>query len=229
MGRGLFAAAVVLAVLAISPARVRANGTDELDRVISNIQAKYVSVKEFHASFNQASTVKVLNKVQRAQGEVWFKKPGKMRWNFYTPYRDEIVSNGKRFWYYNKEDKQVVESSLEQVVENPTTTTFLQGLGAIKDAFLAKFPKTGKKDPKGNYLVELEPKGRGGDEVNRFTVVVDPKTWIVKTIYLYDPFGNVTTVTFKDIEINRGISNSLFTFKVPKGVEVIRAPTSSRK
>jgi len=115
------------------------------------------------------------------------------------------------------------------VVENPTTTTFLQGLGAIKDAFLAKFPKTGKKDPKGNYLVELEPKGRGGDEVNRFTVVVDPKTWIVKTIYLYDPFGNVTTVTFKDIEINRGISNSLFTFKVPKGVDVIKAPTSSRK
>ncbi len=209
--------------LAVTPWTWGGEG-DELHRVISHVQKRYESTREFQASFEQASTVKALNRVQHAEGEVWFKKPGKMRWNYYKPSRDEIVSDGKKFWYYYRDDNQVVETSLDQVVDNPSTATFLQGLGNIGEEFKARFPDNGGRDKEGNYLIQLVPKDNSGDEVNKFTIVVDPKSWLVKMFYLYDPFGNVTTVTFKDIKINKGIADSLFTFRAPKGVEVIRAP-----
>jgi outer membrane lipoprotein carrier protein len=191
------------------------------------VQQRYESANEFHALFEQASTVRALGREQKAEGEVWFKKPGKMRWNYYYPNKDEIVSDGEKFWYYSSEDKQVVESTLKGVVDSPTTTTLLQGLGSIKDLFDARFPASGSKDEKGRYVVELEPKNTGRDETGRFAIAVNPDTWLAEVVYLYDPFGNTTTITFKDIKLNNGIAESLFAFKVPKGAEVIKAPPAA--
>jgi outer membrane lipoprotein-sorting protein len=50
---------------------------------------------------------------------------------------------------------------------------------------------------------------------------------MVDTIYLYDPFGNLTKVKLKDIQVDKGVSDSLFDFKVPSGVEVIKPPAST--
>lgn len=50
---------------------------------------------------------------------------------------------------------------------------------------------------------------------------------MVNTLYLYDPFGNLTKVLLKNIEIDKGVSDSLFNFQVPSGVEVIKPPASA--
>ncbi|MCH8029391.1 MAG: outer membrane lipoprotein chaperone LolA [Candidatus Dadabacteria bacterium] len=214
---------LVVALLIAVPALGTSSASD-LERVVENVQRTYEGAREFHASFEQTAEIKALEKVQKSKGEVWFKKPGKMRWNYYTPNRDEIVSDGSTFWQYDHEEKQVVETSIERVISTQGTTTFLQGLGKIKEQFNASFPTKGHRDAKGNYLVDLSPKDDSGDEVNRFTIVVDPKSWIVSAIFLYDPFNNKTIVNFSNIEINKGISDSVFKFKIPKGVEVIKAP-----
>ena len=49
---------------------------------------------------------------------------------------------------------------------------------------------------------------------------------LVDTMYLYDPFGNLTTVKLKDIKIDKEVPGSLFKFDVPAGVEVIKPPTA---
>ncbi|MEE9253107.1 MAG: outer membrane lipoprotein chaperone LolA [Thermodesulfobacteriota bacterium] len=214
---------LVVALLIAVPALGTSSASD-LERVVENVQRTYERAREFHASFEQTAEIKALEKVQKSKGEVWFKKPGKMRWNYYTPNRDEIVSDGSTFWQYDHEEKQVVETSIERVISTQGTTTFLQGLGKIKEQFNASFPTKEHRDAKGNYLVDLSPKDDSGDEVNRFTIVVDPKSWIVSAIFLYDPFNNKTIVNFSNIEINKGISDSVFKFKIPKGVEVIKAP-----
>jgi len=199
----------------------------ELDMVVSNIQKRYEQAAQLQADFIQESVVRALDRVQRAEGEVWFKKPGMMRWNYHTPNRDQIVSDGKFFWYYDQEEKLVVESNVADIMTTPTTTTFLQGLGNLNEQFSASFSESGKKDDKGNYVIDLEPKNPTDDELNRFTIIVDPKTWLVSVIHLYDPFGNLTRISFYNLQINKGISDSVFKFNVPKGVDVIRPPSSA--
>lgn len=215
---------LLIAVFLFS-AHVNYSRADELETVVDGIQNNYEEITDFHADFTQEATVKALDKVQKADGEVWFKKPGKMRWNYYTPVKDEIVSDGKTLWFYNVEEKQVIESPLAQVSETETTTTLLSGLGNIKKLFDASFSESGKSDKNGNYMVDLKPK-TGEEDYNKVTVAVDKDSMIVNTIYLYDPFGNLTKITLNDIEIDKGVSDSLFSFVVPSGVEVVRPPSA---
>lgn len=199
---------------------------EDLDAVVDKIQLKYEQISDFHADFTQEATVKALNKVQKADGEVWFKKPGMMRWNYYQPAKDEIVSDGRTLWFYNEEEKQVIESPLHQVSDTGTTTTLLSGLGKIKELFEASFSDSKEFEKNGSYLIDLRPK-EDGEDFNMVTVSVDKSTMIVNTMYMYDPYGNLTKVTLENIQVDKGVSDSLFDFKPPAGVEVIKPPASA--
>lgn len=223
--RNLFLSSIMFLVITAIPDMARLENKPDLDSVLTKVQNNYEKMNDFHSKFTQEATVRSLNQIQKADGEVWFKKPGKMRWNYYRPNKDVIASDGKTIWFYNQEEKQVIESRLTEVVDTPTTTTFLSGLGNIKKDFNAKFSETSFPDENGNYLIDLSPKENSGDEeYNRVTIAVD-KNMLVKTIYLYDPFGNLTKVKLEDIEINKGVSDSLFKFEAPKGTEVIISPS----
>ncbi|MEX1000414.1 MAG: outer membrane lipoprotein chaperone LolA, partial [Thermodesulfobacteriota bacterium] len=151
----MFTLFLILFVFAIHSSAQEKN----LDSVIDGIQKKYEQINNFQAFFTQESEVKALDKVQKAQGEVWFKKPGKMRWNYDTPNKDQIVSDGKTLWFYDQDEEQVIETPLAQVSETQSTTTLLSGLGNIKKLFNASFAEPGEINPNGGYLVDLVPKG----------------------------------------------------------------------
>ena len=199
---------------------------ESIDTVVDKIQKKYEKIADFHADFTQEATVKALNKVQKSDGEVWFKKPGKMRWNYYEPFKDEIVSDGNTLWFYNEEEKQVIESPLDSVSGTETTSTLLSGLGRIKNLYKTSFSDSKEFQSDGNYLIDLRPKDEGED-YNKVTLSINKNTMMVDTIYLYDPFGNLTKVKLKDIQVDKGVPDSLFKFKVPSGVEVIKPPAST--
>jgi len=214
----------IIAIL-LSLTYAYSSAAEELEIVVDKIQNKYEEITDFHAKFTQEATVKALDKVQKSEGEVWFKKPGKMRWNYYTPEKDEIVSDGKTLWFYDVAEKQVIESPLAQVSDTQNTTSLLSGLGNIKEVFDASFADTTDTNSNGNYMLELKPKN-GEEQYNKAVVAFDKDTMVVRSIYLYDPFGNLTTISLKDIEIDSGVQDSLFSFTVPSGVEVIRPPSA---
>jgi len=199
---------------------------ESIDAVVDKIQKKYEEIEDFHADFTQEATVKALNTVQKSDGEVWFKKPGKMRWNYYEPYKDQIVSDGRTLWFYNEEEKQVIESPLNQVSETESTSTLLSGLGKIKDLYKTSFTESEEFEADGSYLIDLRPKEEGED-YNKVTLAINKNTMMVNTLYLYDPFGNLTKVLLKNVEVDKGVSDSLFDFKAPSGVEIIKPPASA--
>jgi outer membrane lipoprotein carrier protein len=163
---------------------------------------------------------------QRAQGEWWFKKPGKLRWKYSRPTKDEYVSDGITIWYYNEEEKQVIESPLSEVINTPTTTTLISGLGNLKNLFDARFSKNSPAEENNNtYFIDLLPK-ENSEEYSTVTIAVDKGSMLVNTIYLLDPFGNLTTIKLSDMQINDGIPDSLFKFKAPKGAEITKVPPS---
>lgn len=220
---------VVLFLISIlSRSQLLAKENENLDTVLNHIQERYEKINDFSSKFTQEATVKALNKVQRAQGDVWFKKPGKMRWNYSRPTKDEIVSDGITIWFYNEEEKQVIESPLSEVIDTPTTTTLISGLGNLKNLFDARFSKNSPpKENNNTYLIDLLPK-ENSEEYSIVTVAVDKDSMLVNTIYIYDPFGNLTTVKLNDMQINNGVPDSLFTFKAPKGAEITKVPPPGR-
>ncbi len=216
---------VVLGLLFTSTAGFPGQG-ENIDVVVDKIQKKYEEIEDFHADFTQEATVKALNTVQKSDGEVWFKKPGKMRWNYYEPYKDEIVSDGRTLWFYNEEENQVIESPLSKVSDTETTSTLLSGLGKLKELYKTSFSESKEFEANGSYLIDLRPKTEGED-YNKVTLSISKSNMMVNTLYLYDPFGNLTKVLLKNVEIDKGVSDSLFNFEVPSGVEIIKPPASA--
>lgn len=217
---------ILILVLLLSSTATYSGQEESIDTVVDKIQKKYEEIADFHADFTQEAMVKALNKVQKSDGEVWFKRPGKMRWNYHEPFKDEIVSDGNTLWFYNAEEKQVIESPLEKVSGTETTSTLLSGLGNIKQLYKTSFSGSKEFESDGNYLIDLRPKEKGED-YNKVTLSINRNTMMVDTIYLYDPFGNLTKVMLKDVKIDKGVSDSLFNFTVPSGVEVIKPPSSA--
>jgi YD repeat-containing protein len=71
--------------------------------------------------------------------------------------------------------------------------------------------------------VDLVPKGE--EDYNKVTISVNKNDMMVNTIYLYDAFGNLTTVTLKDIKTDTKVADSLFNFITPEGTEVVKPPS----
>lgn len=202
--------------------------SEPVNFIVDKLQKKYEGITDFHADFVQEAEVRALNKTQKAYGEVWFKKPGKMRWNYYSPTKDTIVSDGKNLWYYVSQENQVLESNLKDLNNGDTTsTTLLSGLGKIKELFEVELISDPALQTKNSYLLELIPKGVDEDEIkNKVLISVNKSDSLVSTIYLFDPFGNQTKVSLIKTEINKKISNNIFDFKVPKGAEVVKLPSN---
>jgi len=198
----------------------------QVDFIVDKLQKKYEGINNFHADFVQEAEVRALKKTQKAFGEVWFKKPGKMRWNYYSPTKDTIVSDGNNLWYYIEQENQVLESKLKDLNGGDTSsTTLLSGLGKIKELFKVKLITDPALQSKTGYLLELIPKDIDEDEIkNKIIINVNKSDSLVSTIYLFDPFGNQTKISLIKTELNKKMSNKIFDFKPPKGAEIVKLP-----
>jgi len=198
--------------------------TLSLDQVLSKVQEQYEVHQDFKANFVQESFLKSLGKKQQAEGTVSFKKPGKMRWIYRRPTQQEIISDGKTLWTYRPEEKQVIIGAMTRAFQSKAPSTFLAGIGNLKRDFQARFAK---EIPLGKvYALELVPlETQGGLE--KLSLVVDRQSFKILQAKIQDAMGNITQISFSKIQFDNQLSDSLFAFTPPPGVEVFRLPGSA--
>src|SRR5437868_3324683 len=76
-----------------------------VDNIVKRLQARYDSTAGFRADFTQEIESATLGQKVESRGTVFFKKPGRMRWEFSEP-QQTLVSDGTFFWFYQPADKQ---------------------------------------------------------------------------------------------------------------------------
>lgn len=165
------------------------------------------------ARFAQMVLDKNLKQLQQAQGVMQFSRPGKFRWDYLKPYEQTIVGDGTRLWIYDKDLNQVTVRKLDLA------------LGASPAALLAgsndlerDFTLTNLGVEKGLDWLEATPKKR--DTVFERVRMGFGKSGL-EAMELRDQFGQVTVITFADVERNPRLAAEVFRFTPPKGVDVI--------
>jgi len=192
-----------------------------LGEVVAKVQEQYEIHSDFKARFLQESLIKSLGKKQQAEGMVYFKKPGKMRWIYRKPTKQEIISDGKTLWTYRPEDKQVIVTRMAQAFQSKAPSTFLAGIGNLQRDFQAQFVR--EPTPASDYSLELTPLESQGS-LEKLFLLVDRETFSILQAKIQDPMGNITQINFSKIQFDNNLSDSLFTFSPPKGVEVFPMP-----
>ena len=191
-----------------------------LDDVVRGLEGAYGKMNDLKAEFSQTAFNKSLNQSIPAQGTVYLKKGGKLRWEYSDPTPQEIVSDGKTLWVYTPTLSQVNVGPAPEALSGPAGS-FLSGLGKLREHFTVRFLNPADpKDKDGTVALDLTPK-QPLPTMNRLILSVDPKSWEARRAVIYDQFENTVTMQFSKITVNTGLADKLFTFVAPKGVATV--------
>jgi outer membrane lipoprotein carrier protein len=220
----------------VNPGRAQAEA--DLKDIVAAVERSYESLTDLQASFSQKTYIASMKREQTGNGTLYIRKnpgaPAMFRFDYTRP-KQLIVSDGSSVWFYLPENRQVMVTDVRSMFEggNGVTLNFLTGIGRISRDFSITRPNDGR-DAEGNYLLELVPKSSSRN-LQKLRLAVSAKVvdeylkgakggggFPIVSSVVDDHFGTRTTIDFGNVRINRGLKASLFSFKVPKGVEVIR-------
>jgi len=152
---------------------------------------------------------------EESTGHFYLQKPDLFRWDYLQPYRQEIVSDGEKIWYF--------DADLEQVTVKPykamhgSALLLLLGKGMeLDEQFNIQIIDQFSDDAR----IRLVPKGKGqGVE----QILVGMNNGQLSSLALKDPFGQITNIEFNSIQKNGAIEASVFSFTVPDGADLLES------
>jgi outer membrane lipoprotein carrier protein len=209
--------ALAVLLLLIPPPSAVAQSVEE---VVAGIEGAYARIADFRADFTQQAFNRSLGQSIKADGSVYVKRPGKMRWEYRTPSVQQIVSDGQSLWVYTPELNQVNVGEAPRALAGPAGS-FLAGLGKVSEEFRVRFLNpAARTDEDGNLVLDLTPR-RPTPVLARLILSVDPRVFLARKAVLYDQFDNTVTMLFTRVTVNPGLQDGLFTFTPPRGVAVM--------
>ena len=187
-----------------------------LDEIITRVE-KHYSGTGFSAQFTQMSTIKAMDITDTASGKAIFKRPGKMRWEYETPERQIIITDGNTLWIFRPDDNQVMIGKAPSFFKGGKGFSFLSDMKEIRQKFDIRLEKNA---PEGFFVLTLFPKEKTYDVV-KIQLIISKKVFDIVEIKTYNSYGDETWFGFSNIQFKQKIDDSLFHFNIPKDAEVL--------
>ena len=191
----------------------------DLAAVVARVQSRYDQAKDFQARFTQKYSRQVVGRETVFAGQVHFKKPGRMRWDYDKPEARMFLSNGQLLWLYEPEEKQAFKQDLK-TSQLPAVLAFLMGRGRIADEFEVTWSNDTRFGRPDDYRLSLRPK-QPQSTYKSIVFVVDAGDFSVRESVLVDQQGNANHFVFSDLKINAKVSDEVFRWSPPAGVRVV--------
>jgi outer membrane lipoprotein carrier protein len=205
--------ALALAGALISSAAEASPADASAEALARRIEQRHRTLADFTARFVQSYRSGILGREVTERGTVSVKPPGRMLWEYRDPEPKTFVSDGKAFYFYVPADRQVV------VRERGGDRGLLARLLAGGASLLAEFDAGLEQGAAGRPRLRLTPKQPDPD-VERVCLEADARDRI-QSLEILDTQGNRSRFRFEAIRENVGLSDRLFRFTVPEGVELV--------
>ena len=177
----------------------------------------FKQVQSMRADFTQTVISENRRSAEKSQGMLQMQRPGKFRWEYQTPYEQQIIANGKNLWIYDVEMEQVIVKKLDLALGD-TPAVLLSGGANIADRFDVKEISVEGEGESSLYWLQLLPKQQEASFEKLLLAFAGDNLQIME---LKDAFGQIPRLTFSNLEQNPAINSSVFSFEPPAGVDVI--------
>lgn len=206
------------------------SATVDLEDIANRLQARYDNITSLTFNFTQNSSGDMTGRPRQGSGRAAFVKlDGKryMRWDYTSPDRQVLVSDGELFSMYFAELQQMIISPAE-TLEADLTYSFFTGKSTLKNDFHIR-PADEEFQGENNagfQVIQLIPK-TAQSQVQDIHLWVTPDS-LIRRISIRDHFDTLTVLNLIDIEIDGLIGKSpqellsFFSFVPPEGTEIIR-------
>jgi outer membrane lipoprotein carrier protein len=195
-----------------------ASGTEQLKAFVSQVHAArgtfvQQEVKAPSKANGASQTVAPRPGGGTSSGTFLFARPGKFIWSYEKPYSQILQADGDKLYVYDKDLNQVTVRSLGGSL-GASPAAILFGSNDLDKNFTLR--DAGVKG--GIDWLELTPKAK---DTQFQSVGIGFRNGNLEAMELHDVFGNVTLLTFSNIQKNPQLPADTFKFTVPKGADVI--------
>lgn len=129
-----------------------------------------------------------------------------------------IICNAKDIWNYDKQRKAVSISAFNPNANSLSVEkVFFEVLSAYK---ATQFQKQNNSSTGSAYILTLTPNGKPISGAQSITLTIDATTYSIKKVVVVAQQGKQEWNVLS-LQLNPKIKDTLFNFKVPKGVEVV--------
>ncbi|TDV25042.1 outer membrane lipoprotein carrier protein [Paraburkholderia caballeronis] len=213
------AAGVALGASVLIASHAFASGTEQLKQFVAQVHAARGTFvqRELKAQPNAKDASDAIATATRtattSSGTFVFARPGKFIWSYEKPYQQLLQADGETLYVYDKDLNQVTRRKLGGAL-GASPAAILFGSNDLEKNFTLR--DAGVKD--GIDWLELTPKSK---DTQFQRVGIGFRDGNLEAMELHDVFGNVTLLTFSDIQKNPPLPASQFRFAVPKGADLI--------
>ena len=222
-------APVAVKVAQASPA------ANQASTIVNEVQRFYRSTQQLTAKFRQTTMNKTFGIPKANDGRVYLKKPGKMRWDYFSKRnKNEVVksqmSDGKTLWVVDHTGKWYFDEPLSNSAL-PVAVTFLTGTGDLNKDFNARMDTSGRYGTKGDHVLLLTPK-KPSAAFKQLFLVVDPGNYRVKQSIVINAAGDTNQFAFYEPDTRKSVAATWFVFnpkaaatKAYRKIQPNQAPT----
>jgi outer membrane lipoprotein carrier protein len=102
------------------------NAGADVQAVVQRLEARYRPARTLQATFLQRYTENG-HLIRVESGTVYFRRPGKMRWEYESPEKNLFLVDGKTAWFYVQADRTVTRVPAKESTDWRTPLALLAG------------------------------------------------------------------------------------------------------
>ena len=215
MKRGYWTLALAAVFYAIDAS---ADGLQSLENFVKTVisgRADFTQVVTAPAREGQVARTK------KSSGTFEFSRPNRFRFVYAKPFEQTIVADGQTLWLYDVDLNQV--TARKQAAALGSTPAALIAAAPDLRALQAEFSLEPAPDKNGLEWLVATPKTKEGQLQNvRVGFKSGASVPTLSVLEILDNFGQLSVLTFGNVEVNPGLPASIFQFKPPAGADFIR-------
>jgi outer membrane lipoprotein carrier protein len=220
---------IALAGSLLLSARAETTGDESALDIARRLQQRYDNIQSLLFTFHQDTQGEMTGRPRKGSGKAAFLKTegnSRMRWDYQSPDRQVLLSDGVEFFMYFENLQQMIISPAA-ALDADLTYSFFTGRGKLERDFTIEHGEHNFQaraiDP--FKVIKLTPRLPQSQVQDIHLWVTDDS--LIRRITLRDHFGTLTTLNLSDINVNglegydRQALDTLFSFVPPEGTEMI--------
>jgi outer membrane lipoprotein carrier protein len=185
---------------------------EDFSGTLKSVENRYNRAKTLQVTFEETYAAQGRGR-KTESGELYLRKPGKMRWEYRTPAGKLFVSDGKDVFYYSPVAKQVERMKLKESDDMRAPLAFLLG----KLDFDKDFKNFSFRNEGAGLAITAEAKS---DKLPyrqvRFLVTPDAQ---IRKLDITIQDGSTLSFALSNEKVNPALDEKLFRFEMPPGAK----------
>jgi outer membrane lipoprotein carrier protein len=205
------------------------------EQFVQVFEARYRAAHTLQATFLER--YEESGKTARTEsGTAYFRRPGKMRWEYASPEKDVFLVDGKLAWFYVPADHTVMRVPAKQSTDWRTPLALLAGeMKVSRVCGRVQFAASEKAAQEGNVVLQCILRGTGpdlaaeadaaglrsGERGDLVFFEIARATGELQRLVVRQSGGVEVEFRFKNWVMNPPVSDAMFRFEVPPGTAIV--------